>query len=128
MVVAAVALVRHPKTGHWKEIPPLMEKTGANALPIVLLINFLVGFVMAYQSAKQLKMFGANTYVADIVGISMTRELAPLITAIIISGRSGRRVRRRDRLDEGVRRGRRAPHARASVRFRGSSSRACSRS
>src|SRR6201999_132217 len=73
----------------WKEIPPLMEKTGANALPIVLLINFLVGFVMAYQSSKQLKMFGANIYVADLVGISVCRELAPLMTAIIVCGRSG---------------------------------------
>jgi phospholipid/cholesterol/gamma-HCH transport system permease protein len=58
-------------------------------VPIVLLINFLVGFVMAFQSAKQLKMFGANIYVADLVGISLTRELAPLMTAIIICGRSG---------------------------------------
>lgn len=89
MVLAAVALVRHPKTGHWKEVPPLMEKTGADALPIVVLINFLVGFVMAYQSAKQLKMFGANIFVADLVGISVCRELAPLMTAIIICGRSG---------------------------------------
>jgi len=62
---------------------------GANAVPIVVLINFLVGFVMAFQSAKQLKMFGANIYVADLVGISLTRELAPLMTAIIVCGRSG---------------------------------------
>lgn len=89
MVLAAVGLVRHPKAGHWKEIPPLMNKAGADALPIVILINFLVGFVMAYQSAKQLKQFGANIYVADLVGISVTRELAPLMTAIIICGRSG---------------------------------------
>jgi phospholipid/cholesterol/gamma-HCH transport system permease protein len=89
MVVAVVGLVRHPKSGHWKEIPPLMNKAGADALPIVILINFLVGFVMAYQSARQLKMFGANIYVADLVGLSVTRELCPLMTAIIICGRSG---------------------------------------
>jgi len=89
MVVAVVGLVRQPRSGHWKEIPPLMEKTGADAVPIVVLINFLVGFVMAYQSAKQLKMFGANIFVADLVGISVTRELAPLMTAIIVCGRSG---------------------------------------
>jgi len=77
MVLAGVTLVRHPRAGHWKEVAPLCEKTGADALPIVLLINFLVGFVMAFQSAKQLKMFGANIYVADLVGISLTRELAP---------------------------------------------------
>jgi phospholipid/cholesterol/gamma-HCH transport system permease protein len=89
MVLAGIALVRHPRAGHWKEVAPLCEKTGANAVPIVLLINFLVGFVMAFQSAKQLKMFGANIYVADLVGISLTREIAPLMTAIIVCGRSG---------------------------------------
>ena len=89
MVVAIVGLVRHPRSGHWREVPPLAERTGADAIPIVLLINFLMGFVMAYQSARQLKMYGANLYVADLVGISVTRELAPLMTAIIVCGRSG---------------------------------------
>jgi phospholipid/cholesterol/gamma-HCH transport system permease protein len=54
-----------------------------------MLINFLMGLVMAYQSSAQLKQFGANQYVADLVGVSMTRELGPLMTAIIICGRSG---------------------------------------
>lgn len=89
VVLAGIALVRNPRAGHWKEVAPLCEKTGADAVPIVLLINFLVGFVMAFQSAKQLKMFGANIYVADLVGISLTREIAPLMTAIIVCGRSG---------------------------------------
>jgi phospholipid/cholesterol/gamma-HCH transport system permease protein len=89
MVLAAITLLRHPRAGHWKELAPLCEKAGANAVPIVILINFLVGFVMAFQSARQLKMFGANIYVADLVGISLTRELAPLMTAIIVCGRSG---------------------------------------
>jgi phospholipid/cholesterol/gamma-HCH transport system permease protein len=89
MVVAAGALVRRPSSGHWKEVPPLAERSGADAVPIVVLINFLVGFVMAFQAAKQLKMFGANIFVADLVGISLTRELAPLMTAIIVCGRSG---------------------------------------
>jgi phospholipid/cholesterol/gamma-HCH transport system permease protein len=89
MLLAGITLVRHPRLGHWKEVPPLVNRTGADAVPIVVLINFLVGFVMAFQSAKQLKMFGANIYVADLVGISLTRELAPLMTAIIVCGRSG---------------------------------------
>jgi phospholipid/cholesterol/gamma-HCH transport system permease protein len=89
MVIAGVTLVRHPRAGHWKEVAPLCEKAGADAVPIVLLINFLIGFVMAFQAARQLKMFGANIYVADLVGISLTRELAPLMTAIIVCGRSG---------------------------------------
>ena len=89
MVTAGLGLLRHPRTGHWKEVPPLIERTGADAVPIVVLINFLIGFVMAFQAAKQLKMFGANIFVADLVGISVTRELAPLMTAIIVCGRSG---------------------------------------
>src|SRR6185369_17155745 len=55
----------------------------------VLLINFLIGFVMAYQSSVQLRQFGANIFVADLVGVAMTRELGPLMTAIIVCGRSG---------------------------------------
>jgi phospholipid/cholesterol/gamma-HCH transport system permease protein len=89
MVLAGYTLVKHPRAGHWKEVTPLVERTGADAVPIVLLINFLVGFIMALQSANQLKTFGANIYVADLVGIALTRELAPLMTAIIVCGRSG---------------------------------------
>jgi phospholipid/cholesterol/gamma-HCH transport system permease protein len=89
MVAAAVELARRPRSGHWKEVPPLVERTGADAVPIVILLDFLIGFVMAYQSARQLRLYGANIYVADLVGISVTRELAPLMTAIIVCGRSG---------------------------------------
>lgn len=83
------AIVRSPSLGGWRELGPLIARTGADGIPIVLVLDFLVGFVMAFQSTRQLEAYGANLYVADIVGISMTRELAPLITAIIISGRSG---------------------------------------
>lgn len=62
---------------------------GANALPIVALISFLIGFILALQSAAQLRQFGAAIYVADLIAISMTREMGPLITAIIFAGRSG---------------------------------------
>jgi phospholipid/cholesterol/gamma-HCH transport system permease protein len=89
MVLAAVGLLREPRTANWKEVLPIVERTGADAVPIVLLINFLVGFVMAFQGAVQLKQFGANIFVADLVGLSVTRELGPLMTAIIVCGRSG---------------------------------------
>jgi phospholipid/cholesterol/gamma-HCH transport system permease protein len=89
MILAFLGLLREPRTGNWKEIPHLMEKTGADAVPIVLLINFLVGLVMAFQGAVQLKQFGANLFVADLVGLSVVRELGPLMTAIIVCGRSG---------------------------------------
>jgi phospholipid/cholesterol/gamma-HCH transport system permease protein len=58
-------------------------------VPIVVVINFLIGFVLAYMAARALVMFGANVYVADLVGIGMTRQLGPLMTAIIVVGRSG---------------------------------------
>ena len=89
MVVAGLALARHPRAANWKELAPTMERAGANAVPIVVLINFLVGLAMAFQAAAQLKRFGAQLLVADLIGISVTRELAPLMTAIVICGRSG---------------------------------------
>jgi phospholipid/cholesterol/gamma-HCH transport system permease protein len=82
-------VIRHPKRLNLRDVTLTMERAGADAAPIVLLINFLMGFVMAYQSSAQLKQFGANVYVADLVGVSMTRELGPLMMAIIICGRSG---------------------------------------
>ena len=89
MLLAAVGLLKEPRTGNWKAVWPTMERAGADAVPIVILINFLVGFVMGFQGAAQLKQFGANLYVADLVGLSITRELGPLMTAIILCGRSG---------------------------------------
>jgi phospholipid/cholesterol/gamma-HCH transport system permease protein len=89
MLISAIATVRAPRTANWKDVSPTMEHAGADAVPIVVLINFLIGFVMAFQGAVQLKQFGANVFVADLVGLSVTRELAPLMTAIIVCGRSG---------------------------------------
>lgn len=86
---STLLVLRHPKSLNLRDVTLTMERAGADATPIVLLINFLIGFVMAYQSAAQLKQFGASIYVADLVGVSMTRELGPLMTAIIICGRSG---------------------------------------
>ena len=89
-VTASVGmLVRQKGTGNWRALPGLIERAGTDGIPIVLLLNFLVGFVMGFQSAHQLKLYGANIFVADVVGISVTRELTPLMTAIIMSGRSG---------------------------------------
>ena len=64
-------------------------KTGVNAVPIVGLISFLLGLVMAFMSSIQLKQFGANIYVASLVSIAMVSELGPIMTAIVVAGRSG---------------------------------------
>jgi phospholipid/cholesterol/gamma-HCH transport system permease protein len=89
LVSALWGVLRRPATGNWRAIITLSERAGADGVPIIVLLNFLVGFVMAYQSSHQLEIYGANVFVADVVGISITRELAPLMTAIIVSGRSG---------------------------------------
>jgi phospholipid/cholesterol/gamma-HCH transport system permease protein len=88
-VLAGAQAVRAPRRVNWADVPRLMERAGADGIPIVLMINFLVGLVTGFQAALQLKQFGANIFVADLVGLSVTRELAPLMTAIIIAGRSG---------------------------------------
>jgi phospholipid/cholesterol/gamma-HCH transport system permease protein len=89
VVWGAVLAFRAPRTVNWKDVTPTMERAGADAVPIVALINFLVGLVMALQSATQLRRFGADIFIADLIGISVTREIGPLMTAIIVCGRTG---------------------------------------
>ena len=89
LAASAWASLRDPRRVSVHDISLTMERAGADAAPIVLLINLLIGFVIAYQSAGQLQQFGASIYVADLVGVSMTRELGPLMTAIILCGRTG---------------------------------------
>jgi phospholipid/cholesterol/gamma-HCH transport system permease protein len=79
----------HPARIRWRPILFNIRSAGFDALPIVGLLAFLLGIVVAYQGADQLRQYGANIFVADLVGLSMLREFAPLITAIIIAGRSG---------------------------------------
>lgn len=81
--------LRHPGRIRWGEVAYLMQQSGAEALPIIALLSLLIGLVTAFSSAVQLRQFGANIFIADLVGIGMTRELGPLITAIILTGRSG---------------------------------------
>jgi phospholipid/cholesterol/gamma-HCH transport system permease protein len=78
-----------PARLRWRETWLYMERTGLDALPIVSLISFLMGLITAFQAAIQLTQFGADIYVANLVGLSIVRELGPLMTAIIAAGRSG---------------------------------------
>jgi phospholipid/cholesterol/gamma-HCH transport system permease protein len=87
--LALAACVRQPSRFRWRPILFNLRSAGFDALPIVGLLSFLLGIVVAYQGAGQLRQYGANIFVADLVGLSMLREFAPLITAIIIAGRSG---------------------------------------
>ena len=81
------ALIR-PGIVRWPDAWRAAETAGVNALPIVLLISFLVGLIMAFQGAIPMKMFGAEIYVANLIALSMVRELGPLMTAIVLTGRS----------------------------------------
>ena len=88
----AVILLRslaQPRRIRWRPILHNLQNAGFEALPITGLLSFLMGIVIAYQGAEQLQRFGANIYVADLVGLSMVRELSPMLTAIIVAGRSG---------------------------------------
>lgn len=87
--VALGGWIAHPGRVRWRPILFNLRSAGFNALPIVGLLSFLLGIVVAYQGADQLRQYGANIYVTDLVGLSMLREFAPLMTAIIIAGRSG---------------------------------------
>lgn len=88
-VLGTLAAIRQPVTVPWRHVSRLMEAAGADGLPILGLIMFLVGLIMAFQSAAQLKQFGADILVADLVGLVIVRELGPLMTAIVVAGRSG---------------------------------------
>ena len=86
----AVRVGATPWRFRWTAMVHHMEQTGLNALPIVGLVSFLIGVVMAYQGAVQLRSFGAQIYTVDLLAVSILRELGVLLTAIIVAGRSGR--------------------------------------
>ncbi len=79
----------HPQTIRWRPVLHNLQSAGFDALPIVGLLSFLMGVVISYQGADQLQRFGANIFIVDLVSLSMLRELSPLMTAIIVAGRSG---------------------------------------
>ncbi len=88
-VLALLTVLVRPRSLRWGDTLDQMQKTGVDALPIVGLIGFLLGLVMAFTSALQLEQFGANIYVASLVALAMVGELGPIMTAIIVAGRSG---------------------------------------
>ena len=86
----AVALaVRRPGRTRWADLVYYMDRCGTDGLPIVVLICFLMGLILGFQAAVQMHVFGADIFVADLVGLSITRELGPLMVGIICTGRAG---------------------------------------
>jgi phospholipid/cholesterol/gamma-HCH transport system permease protein len=89
MTLASVRLVRRTARYRASDLWLLIQQCGVEALPIVTLISFLVGVILAFVSAVQLKQFGAQIYVANLVGVAMTREMGALMSAILMAGRTG---------------------------------------
>ncbi len=83
-----VKTICHPAKLRWKDVWYLLETTGPNALPIIALLGFLIGMIMGFQGAIALEKFGAKMFVPNFVGVTLLRELAPLLTAIMVIGRS----------------------------------------
>jgi phospholipid/cholesterol/gamma-HCH transport system permease protein len=82
-------LFRAPHQGPWRDFSGHLYRIGATALPITALVGSLIGVVLAYLTAQQLRQFGADSYIVNILGIALVRELGPLLGAILIAGRSG---------------------------------------
>jgi phospholipid/cholesterol/gamma-HCH transport system permease protein len=89
IVLALAAVAMRPTRLRGISLVHHLEQTGVNALPIVGLISFLIGVVLAYQGATQLRMFGADIFTIDLLAISVLREIGVLLTAIVVAGRSG---------------------------------------
>jgi phospholipid/cholesterol/gamma-HCH transport system permease protein len=88
-VAALGSIVARPARLRWRELTVQVEQTGLNAIPVVLLVTFLIGIVVAYLLGLQATKYGANIFVVDGVAIGATREFAPIIVAVVVAGRSG---------------------------------------
>ncbi|WP_114809383.1 MlaE family ABC transporter permease [Paraburkholderia kururiensis] len=89
VVLDLASIARNPKITPWTEISANVYNAGTRALPITALVAFLIGIVLSYLSAQQLRIFGANQYIVNILGLSVIRELGPVLSAILVAGRSG---------------------------------------
>ncbi|HSV55309.1 MAG TPA: ABC transporter permease [Burkholderiaceae bacterium] len=89
LLINLVRLVRAPHEGPWRDVSGHLYNIGATALPITALVGFLIGVVLAYLTSRQLRQFGADAFIVNILGVSLVRELGPMLAAILIAGRSG---------------------------------------
>lgn len=89
LLLDIIRLIRRPHEGPWRDFSGHLYRIGATALPITALVGFLIGVVLAYLISQQLRKFGADTFIVNILGISLIRELGPVLAAILIAGRSG---------------------------------------
>ncbi len=87
--LAVLYIITHPRALRKGDTLYFMQRAGVDALPIVALISILMGLIIAFMSSIQLRQFGADIYVASLVALAMTYELGPIMTCIIVAGRSG---------------------------------------
>jgi phospholipid/cholesterol/gamma-HCH transport system permease protein len=89
LAINTLRLARAPREGPWRDLSGHLYHIGTTALPITALVGFLIGVVLAYLTAKQLRQFGADAYIVNILGVALIRELGPMLAAILVAGRSG---------------------------------------
>ncbi len=89
LLLDGLRLLRAPRRGPWRDVSGHIYHIGATALPITALVGFMIGIVLAYLMALQLRQFGADTFIVNILGIALIRELGPMLAAILLAGRSG---------------------------------------
>ena len=89
LLLDLVQLLRAPRRGPWRDVSGNLYHIGATALPITALVGFMIGIVLAYLMSRQLRQFGADTFIVNILGLALIRELGPMLAAILIAGRSG---------------------------------------
>ena len=89
LALDSVKLAGAPTKGPWRDVSGHLYRIGATALPITALVGFLIGVVLAYLMSQQLRQFGADAFIVNILGFALIRELGPVLAAILIAGRSG---------------------------------------
>jgi phospholipid/cholesterol/gamma-HCH transport system permease protein len=89
LLIDTFRLIRNPREGPWRDVSGHLFRIGATSLPITALVGFLIGVVLAYLMGQQLRKFGADAFIVDILGIALIRELGPVLAAILLAGRSG---------------------------------------
>lgn len=89
LLLDVIRLIKKPHHGPWRDVSGNLYHIGATALPITAMVGFLIGVVLAYLMGQQLRQFGADTFIVNLLGIALIRELGPVLAAILLAGRSG---------------------------------------
>ncbi|TAK77789.1 MAG: STAS domain-containing protein, partial [Gammaproteobacteria bacterium] len=89
LTIETLRLVRSPSRWRFPALATVVYRNGYQALPIIALLSLMIGVVMTYQMGLQLRSYGANIYIVDLLGLSILREFGPLLTAIMVAGRTG---------------------------------------